>query len=142
MKDFLLKYFSRLLAVIGCGTLVTACYGVPYEKFSTKVSCTVVDADNGAPIKGIQVRMTMGYRPSAGDNTVQGLVPIDEPVNAYTGQDGKVEEYLTSYSEPDCLMIECLDIDGADNGSYVPSSGIYRVEDAGDLEITLENIDE
>ena len=86
--------------------------------------------------------MTMGYRPSAGDNTVQGLVPIDEPVNAYTGTDGKVEEYLTSYSEPDCLMIECLDIDGADNGSYVPSSGIYRVEDAGDLEITLENIDE
>ena len=39
-------------------------------------------------------------------------------------------------------MIECLDIDGADNGAYVPSSGIYRVEDAGDLEITLENIDE
>ena len=70
MKDFILKYLSRLLAVIGCGTLVTACYGVPYEKFSTKVSCTVVDADNGAPIKGIQVRMTMGYRPSAGDNTV------------------------------------------------------------------------
>lgn len=142
MKDFILKYLSRLLAVIGCGTLVTACYGVPYEQFSAKVSCKVVDAESGAPIKGIQVRMTTGYRPSGGDNPVQGMAPIDDPVNAYTDADGKVEEYITSFSEPDCLMIECLDIDGADNGSYAPSSGIYAVDQIDNVVISLENIDE
>lgn len=142
MKDFILKYLSRLLAVIGCGTLVTACYGVPYEQFSAKVSCKVVDAESGAPIKGIQVRMTTGYRPSGGDNPVQGMAPIDDPVNAYTDADGKVEEYITSCSEPDCLMIECLDIDGADNGSYAPSSGIYAADQIDNVVISLENIDE
>jgi hypothetical protein len=39
-------------------------------------------------------------------------------------------------------MIECLDIDGADNGSYAPSSGIYAADQIDNVVISLENIDE
>ena len=136
MKDIFLKYFSRLLAVLGCSTLVTACYGTPYDDFHGTVSGTVLDADTGEP--GISVRVTPGYRSQSSGNAVQSLVPTSEPVEYITDSDGRFEDSIYSYREPDGILFECIDIDGAANGSYFPKSQVSEVEEAADLEITLE----
>jgi hypothetical protein len=52
MRDFFLRNFGRLFAVLGCSTLVTACYGVPYDNFHASVSGSVLDADSADPIEG------------------------------------------------------------------------------------------
>ena len=58
MRNFIIKYFGRLLAIIGCSTMVTACYGVPYDEYIPRegISGRVVDSETGEPIKGIKVR--------------------------------------------------------------------------------------
>ena len=47
MRDFIVKHFGRILAVLGCSTLVTACYGVPYDEYDPdfNVSGRVVDSE-------------------------------------------------------------------------------------------------
>ena len=67
MREFLIKTFARLFAVLGCSTLVTACYGVPYDSFDAKVSGRVTDSQTAQPVKGILVRMTVGSRSQMGD---------------------------------------------------------------------------
>ena len=56
MKELFLKYFGRLLAIIGCSTVVTACYGTPFEVYSAKGR--VIDAETEEPIMGIKVQIT------------------------------------------------------------------------------------
>ena len=38
MREIILRTFARLFALMGCTTIVTACYGVPYENFDVKMS--------------------------------------------------------------------------------------------------------
>lgn len=138
MKDIILKYFSRLLAVLGCSTLVTACYGTPYDDFHGTVAGTVLDADTGEPVPGISVRVTPGYRSQSGGNAVQSLVPTGDPVEYITDADGRFEDSIYSFREPDGILFECIDIDGEANGSYFPKSQVSEVAEAADMEITLE----
>ena len=69
MKDFIIKYFGRVLAIMGCSTLVTACYGVPYEEYDPHagISGRIVDSETEQPIKDIKVR----------------AVPADESLESY-----------------------------------------------------------
>lgn len=138
MKNLILKYFSRLLAVLGCSTLVTACYGTPYDDFHGTVAGTVLDAETGEPVKGISVRVTAGYRSHGIENTVQSLVPTGEPIEFITDSKGHFEDYIYSYREPDGIMFECIDIDGEANGSYFPKSRVSGVQEADGIEISLE----
>lgn len=107
MTDFIIKHFGRILAILGCSTLVTACYGVPYDEYDphARVSGHVVDSETDEPIQDIKVR----------------AVPANESFDSYpydfTDSDGyfNIGDFHPS---PTGYMIECTDIDGELNGSY------------------------
>ena len=139
MKQFILKNAARLFTVLGCSTLVTACYGVPYEEFSSKTSGKVVDADTGEPIEGIQVRITAGLRSQGGENSVQGLVPVYISDDIYTDAEGAFQEYVYAHREPDGVLIECLDVDGKNNGSYDPETVVCSLEEAENAVVRMQN---
>lgn len=141
MREILFRNLSRLFAVLGCSTLVTACYGVPYDDYHSVVSGKAVDADNGMPVEGLMVRVTTGYRSQGGHGPVQGLVPLAQSGASLTEADGCFEESLTSHQEPDGVLIECHDIDGQTNGSYSPKSQVYAIEEAGDIVIRVKQSD-
>ena len=96
MRDFILKYFGRLLAIIGCSTVVTACYGVPFDLYSVKGR--VIDAETEEPIKGIKVQV----RPDGdyGETDVDGSF------------------HVGFYETASPVSLECVDVDGPLNGSY------------------------
>ena len=102
MKELFTKYFGRLLAVLGCTTMVTACYGVPYNVF--RVQGKVVDAQTEEPIQDIQITVVP-----------QDWTPL--PATS-TNPDGifAVHEYFDI--PPSGYTIECTDVDGELNGSY------------------------
>lgn len=138
MKDFLLRTFARLFAVLGCSTLVTACYGVPYEVYDAEISGRITDSETGAPVKGILVRMTVGSRSSMGDNAVQSLSPLDSPRDVYTDADGRFYQEIEMHGEPDGVLLECFDVDGQMNGSYLPESKIYPLKADESVEIDID----
>lgn len=141
MREILFRNLSRLFAVLGCSTLVTACYGVPYDDYHSVVSGKAVDADNGMPVEGLMVRVTIGCRSQGGDGPVQGLVPLAQSGTSLTEADGSFVESMTSRMEPDGVLIECHDVDGQANGSYSPKSQVYAIEHAGDIVISVERSD-
>ena len=102
MKELFTKYFGRLLAVLGCTTMVTACYGVPYNVF--RVQGKVVDSKTEEPIQGIRITVAP-----------QDGTPLP---SISTTPDGifDVREYFDI--PPLGYTIECTDIDGELNGSY------------------------
>lgn len=140
MRDFILRNFGRLFAVLGCSTLVTACYGVPYDDFHASVSGSVLDADSAEPIEGIQVKMTVGHRSQGVGNTVQSLVPDEESVTVTSDRLGQFSEIIRGYGEVDGVIIECIDIDADANGSYLPKSQVYDIDEAEDVVITLQKL--
>lgn len=138
MRDYLFRTFARFLAVLGCSTLVTACYGVPYDAYETKVSGRVTDDQTGESIRGIKVRMTVGARSVGGDNSVHSISPYTQPVDFTTDIDGSYYGEIDVYSEPDGVLVECFDVDGQANGSYLPKSKVLSLEEAEKADIRLE----
>ena len=111
MREFFIKYFGRILAIFGCSTVVTACYGTPYSEYGTpfNVKGRVVDAETEQPIKDIKVRI----------RTVQvnsDSYPYSSSMS--TLSDGSF--ILTGILEmqPSAYTVECIDVDGDLNGSY------------------------
>ena len=102
MKELFTKYFGRLLAVLGCTTMVTACYGVPYNDFY--VQGKVVDSETEEPIQDIQIT----------------VVPQDGTPLPSTSTNSNGIFVVYSYFDipPSGYTIECTDIDGELNGSY------------------------
>lgn len=138
MRDFIVKTFARLFAVLGCSTLVTACYGVPYDTFDAGITGRVTDSQTGQPVKGILVRVTVGYRSQMGDNAVQSLLPLDSPWDVYTDADGRFYRDVSVGREPDGVLLECFDVDGQDNGVYLPVSKVYPLETEGVAEFDID----
>ena len=102
MKGLFTKYFGRLLAVLGCTTMVTACYGVPYNDFC--VQGKVVDSETEEPIQDIQITVAP-----------QDGTPLP---STSTNSHGIFVVYNFVDIPPSGYTIECTDIDGALNGSY------------------------
>lgn len=138
MKEFIFKTFARLFAVLGCSTLVTACYGVPYDDFDAKVIGRVTDSQTGQPVKGVMVKMTAGSRSQMGDNAVQSLSPLSSTIVTYTDADGRFDEDLDVYGIPDGVLVECFDVDGEVNGSYLPAAKVYPIEEEGRINVDIE----
>lgn len=138
MREFIIRTLPRLFAVLGCSTLVTACYGTPYDYYHADISGRVLDSETAEPVKGINVKMTLGYRSQTGDNSVQSLVPVDSPRSSMTDVNGKFSEVISTDMEPDGVLIECYDIDGPQNGTYLPNAKVYSLEEAASVEIRLE----
>ena len=102
MKELFTKYFGRLLAVLGCTTMVTACYGVPYNDFC--VQGKVVDSETEEPIQDIQITVAP-----------QDGTPLP---STSTNSHGIFVVYSYFDIPPSGYTIECTDIDGELNGSY------------------------
>lgn len=126
MKDFIFKYFGRILAILGCSTLVTACYGVPYSKY--ELSGRVVDADTDQPLKDIKVRVT----PCEGNYK---KYPYDSSVS--TDSDGSFELSFVEEDSPYGYIVECQDIDGDSNGSYKSVTKEIPYEQSYDVVIEM-----
>ena len=111
MRDFIAKHFGRILAVLGCSTLVTACYGVPYNPYDPdfSVNARVLDSETDQPIKDIKVRAV----PSSKDLESYGY---DSAMS--TDSEGFFNILGVVESPPSGFIIECTDVDGELNGSY------------------------
>ena len=84
--------------------------------------------------------MTPGGRALSNGNPVQSLSPYGETTEELTNVNGVFEGYVRGYGEPDGILVECMDIDGEANGSYLPKSQIVSLSEADDIEITMESI--
>ena len=111
MRNFIIKYFGRLLAIIGCSTMVTACHGVPHDEYIPRegISGRVVDSETGEPIKGIKVRAVPSTERF-------GTTPYDSSV--LTDEVGHFVITFDIDSCPPGYTIKCTDVDGDLNGSY------------------------
>lgn len=138
MRDFILDNFGRLLAILGCSTLVTACYGTPYDDFHSVVSGAVLDMDTDAPIEGILVKVTAGSGSQGAGNLVQSLDPAGESVSLRSDDRGGFSTDISGYGRIDGVIIECIDIDGEANGAYLPKSQIFDITGAENVRILLE----
>lgn len=95
------------MAILGCSTLVTACYGVPYDEYDphARVSGRVVDSETDQPIQDIKVR----------------AVPANESFD----------------SSPTGYVIECADVDGEMNGSYESVTKEISYDESHDILIKM-----
>ena len=127
MRELFIKYFGRILAVLGCSTMVTACYGIPDTPYEIKGR--VVDAENGRPIGNIKVSAVAG----SGYGTTDGVGSIYEndasyPQSAYTSANGEFDLTLYEHFGPHAFLVECTDVDGAENGLYEPVKEVVPIE--------------
>lgn len=98
MREFIIKYFGRILAILGCSTVVTACYGVPFDIYSVKGR--VIDAETEEPIKGIKVQVRSDRLCDYGETDADGSF------------------HVGFYETAAPVSLECVDVDGPLNGSY------------------------
>ena len=136
MREFIVKYFGRVLAVLGCSTLVTACYGVPPMDF--EVRGTVADAQTGEPVEGIMVRAFM-----RGIDGYDGDVPKYSIVTSETTEsasDGSFRMTLMEDYYPDDFLIEWQDLDGPENGEYASGTMTALPDNTENININLIKI--
>ena len=100
MRSFFIKYFGRILAILGCSTLVTACYAAPPMPYQAKLNGRVLDAETGEPIKDIKVSVERGY------------------AQKVTAEDGSFSVWCDREDQQESFVIECSDVDGSVNGLY------------------------
>ena len=139
MREFLIRYFSRILAVLGCTTLVTACYGVPYEVY-VPVKGKVIDAETARPVGGVQVKINVGNG-VRGTTGVQASVPLGVPISTHTDRNGYFSATVEAYDNPDAVMLEVLDVDGEDNGCYMPGAMVTEYVEGDIIVMKMEQAD-
>ena len=138
MREFFIKYFGRILALLGCTTMVTACYGIPVDPETHWIEGLVKDAETGKPIKGIKVTLT----PASDNGSTTGVQHIyvnESSREFYTSEDGKIAQEITiyPYTETELFCLKCEDVDGAENGSYAPHERLISTMEAGDFVVEM-----
>lgn len=136
MRELFIKYFGRILAILGCSTMVTACYGIPDTPYEVKGR--VVDADSGKPIENIKVSVSAGN----GYGSTSGVGSIYEndhsyPQSTYTSANGEFDMTLYEHFGPDAFMVECTDVDGDQNGSYEATKEVVPLERSQDFVVKM-----
>lgn len=136
MRELFIKYFGRILAVLGCSTMVTACYGIPDTPYEVKGR--VVDAETGKPIGDIKVSVAAG----SGYGSTGGVGSIFEsdgsyPHSTYTSDNGEFDVTLYEHFGPDAFLLECTDVDGEQNGSYETSKEVVPLERSQDFVVKM-----
>ena len=127
MRELFIKCFGRILAILGCSTMVTACYGIPDTPYEIKGR--VVDAETGKPIENIKVSAVAGN----GYGTTGGVSSFYEhdasyPRSTYSSASGEFDMTPHEYFGPDAFMVECTDVDGDQNGSYEAFKEVIPIE--------------
>ena len=142
MREFIIKYFGRFMALLGCTTMVTACYGIPVDPETHWVEGLVKDAETGKPIKGIKVTLT----PASDNGSTTGVQHIyvnESSREFYTSADGRIAQEITiyPYEETELFYLQCEDVDGSENGTYAPSDRLISTVEAGDFVVEMTPID-
>lgn len=138
MRELFIKYFGRFLAIWGCSTVVTACYGIPLDPETHWIEGLVEDAQTRKPIENIKVTLT----PAADNGSITGVQHIyvnESSREFYTSEDGKIEQEINIYPREatQLFLIQCEDVDGASNGTYAPVEKLISVHDAGDFVVEM-----
>ena len=130
MKDLLLRNLGRIFAMLGCTTIVTACYGTPYSIYNEDIYGRVLDAESGNPIPDISVRITDATSASSGV-----LVPTVEIYDGKTDSEGRFYGSIAN-KRGNAVIVECKDVDGKLNGSYQQKQ--ETIENYSPQEIIIE----
>ena len=130
MRDLFIKCFGRFMAVLGCSTMVTACYGVPMESFHVKGRVT--DAETGKPVAGLKMTVTPGwdYGITSGAESIK---LSGEHGTSLTEADGSFIVTCYQYGEPEAYKVECEDVDGQANGEYISFDKICHSSESDNL---------
>ena len=119
MRELFIKCFGRILAILGCSTLVTACYAAPPMPYQAKLNGRVLDAETGEPIKDIKISMERGY------------------AQKVTAEDGSFSVWCDRDDQQESFVIECTDVDGPVNGLYESVCETITVEESQDFIIEM-----
>lgn len=119
MRELFIKYFGRILAILGCSTVVTACYAAPPMPYQSKLEGRVLDAETGEPLNGISINVDHGYAQKA------------------TAEDGSFSVWCDRDDQQESFVIECTDVDGSVNGLYESVSETITVEESQDFIIEM-----
>lgn len=119
MRSFLIKYFGRILAILGCSTLVTACYAAPPMPYQAKLNGRVLDAETGEPIKDIKVSVERGY------------------AQKVTAEDGSFSVWCDREDQKESFVVECSDVDGSVNGLYESARKIITEDGSQDFVVEM-----
>ena len=119
MRSFLIKYFGRILAILGCSTLVTACYAAPPMPYQAKLNGRVLDAETGEPIKDIKVSVERGY------------------AQKVTAEDGSFSVWCDREDQQESFVVECSDVDGSVNGLYESARKIITEDGSQDFVVEM-----
>lgn len=139
MRDFIIRHFGRILAVLGCSTLVTACYGIPYEQY-IPVKGKVIDSETSLPVKGMKVTVNVGFD-ALGSSGVQSLEPTGRQEVVTTGTDGTFFVEVEAYGAVDAVMLDVVDVDGEQNGRYLPETVVAGYDEGETIVVEVESID-
>lgn len=119
MRELFIKCFGRILAILGCSTVVTACYAAPPMPYQAKLNGRVLDAETGEPIKDIKISMERGY------------------AQKVAAEDGSFSVWCDRDDQQESFVIECTDVDGSVNGLYESVCETITVEESQDFIIEM-----
>lgn len=132
MRELFIKCFGRLLAILGCSTLVTACYGVPPMPYT--VSGHVTDGDTGEPVEGILVRVSERY--FSGCDGEEPQYGIGETRSVKTSKEGEFDLKFHEYGSQD-VIVEWQDVDGPENKEYQSGTMIVPIDESENITIAM-----
>ena len=116
--------------------MVTACYGIPDTPYEVKGR--VVDAETGKPIQNIKVTVSAGngYGSTSGVGSVS-TPPYSYPASGSTSAVGEFSVTVYEHYVPEGFIVECVDVDGVENGSYESSMEAVPMEKSQDLVVKM-----
>lgn len=146
LQKWLLALCSSTLAfLVGCSNIIgqnVAAYGMPHASF--KARGTIKAANTGEPIEGIEI-------------TISELDDYPETDTTFSDESGEYRCSTTIFSHEDSLKLSFRDVDGAENGLFIPKDTVihyrkseltgasgdwYLGEISKEINITLEEFDE
>ena len=134
MRDLFIRCFGRVMAILGCSTLVTACYGVPPTPYN--VSGHVTDGETGDPVEGILVKVTERYIDGNFDS--DPLYHVGPSNWTHTDSDGAFSVAFHDREFAGDVLVEWQDVDGPENGLYRSDTMTAIPGDAENLTIEME----
>lgn len=123
------------MAILGCSTLITACYGVPPMSYT--VSGHVVDGVTGDPVEGIQIKVTERGAPTA-EGEQQPQCDTISVRTTLSDEEGAFYIHFHDFEYPYDVLLEWQDIDGEENGLYDYGSTVTHPGESEDLTVELE----
>lgn len=120
-----IRFFRTVIVAAAAWIAAAACMKMSFDSIPTSNELTVTgnvyDIDSHAPIKGIRIVMTSS--PHTGGGSADESMSVETLSNA----DGYFSVTIPRISPKEDYSIKAEDIDGSENGEYLPG-GIDAIE--------------